>query len=117
MLIKTINSSPILVDVQKAISPFTKPQGLADVFLHIYGEVKNAEEVVFNEDLFAKGTVTLHNATTVMQDTFLPFTKVNGVVNFNQYDSDYDVTGFVRSDFVRQLIADIFNLHRRRDIN
>ena len=52
-----------------------KPQGLADVFLHIYGEVKNAEEVVFNEDLFSKGTVTLHNATTVMQDTFLPFTK------------------------------------------
>ncbi len=100
LLIKTINSSPILVDVQKAVSPFTKPQGLADVFLHIYGEVKNAEEVVFNEDLFSKGTVTLHNATTVMQDTFLPFTKVNGVVNFNQYDSDYDVNGYVRNSKV-----------------
>lgn len=96
-LIKTINTSPILVDVQKAIAPFTKPTGIADVFLHIYGEVKNAEEVVFNEDLFSKGTITLHNATTVLQDTFLPFTKVNGVVNFDQYNSDYDVNGYVRN--------------------
>jgi len=95
-LIKVINSSPILVDVQKVVKPFQKPDGVADVFLNIYGTAKNAEEVVFNQDLFSKGTITLHNAKTVMQDTFLPFTNVNGVVNFDQYDSDYDVTGFVR---------------------
>ncbi len=95
-LIKVINTSPILVDVQKAVKPFKNPEGKADVFLNIYGTAKNAEEVVFNEDLFAKGKVTFHNAKTIMQDTFLPFTNINGVVNFNQYDSDYDVTGFVR---------------------
>ena len=95
-LIKIINTSPILVDVQKVVKPFTKPSGLADVFLHIYGTAKNAEQVKFNEDLFAKGKITLHNATTTMQDTFLPFTKVNGVVNFDQYNSDYDVTGNLR---------------------
>ena len=95
-LIKVINTSPILVDVQKAVKPFKNPEGKADVFLNIYGTAKNAEEVVFNEDLFAKGKVTFHNAKTLMQDTFLPFTNVNGVVNFDQYNSDYDVTGFVR---------------------
>jgi len=100
-LVKVINSSPILVDVQKAIKPFQNPVGLADVFLHIYGTAKNAEEVVFNEDLFSKGTVTLHNAKTVMQDTFLPFTKINGVVNFDQYNSDYNVTGFVRNSMLK----------------
>ena len=100
-LVKTIQTSPILVDVQKVIKPFTNPEGLADVFLHIYGTVdKQAEEVVFNEDLFSKGSITLHNAKTTMQDTFLPFTNVNGVVNFDQYDSDYDVTGFVRNSKV-----------------
>ncbi len=100
-LIKVINSSPILVDVQKVIKPFQNPQGVADVFLNIYGTAKNAEEVVFNQDLFSKGTITLHNAKTVIQDTFLPFHNVNGVVNFDQYDSDYDVTGFVRGSKVR----------------
>ena len=96
-LIKVINSSPILVDVQKVVAPFTKPQGTADIFLKIYGNAKNAETIEFNKDLFAKGTITLHNATTVMQDTYLPFTRVNGVVNFDQYDSDYDINGYVRN--------------------
>ncbi len=100
-LVKVINSSPILVDVQKVIKPFGQAQGGADVYLNIYGTAKNAEEVVFNEDLFSKGTITLHNAQTLMQDTFLPFSKVNGVVNFDQYDSDYDVTGYVRSSKLR----------------
>ncbi len=100
-LLKTIQTSPILVDVQKVVKPFTNPDGLADIFLHIYGNVdKQAEEIVFNEDLFSKGTITLHNAKTVMQDTFLPFTNVNGVVNFDKYDSDYDVTGYVRNSKV-----------------
>lgn len=97
-LIHTINTSALLKEVQRAVKPFTKPNGVADVSLHVYGNVaKNAEEVVFNEDLFAKGKITLHNSTTTIQDTFLPFTNVNGVVNFDKYDCDYDVTGNVRN--------------------
>ena len=99
-LIKVINSSPLLIDVQKVVKPFTNPEGTADIFLQIYGTAKNAEEVVFNQDLFSKGTITFHNAKTVMQDTYLPFTKINGVVNFDQYDSDYDVTGYLRNSKV-----------------
>lgn len=95
-MIKVINSSPLLVDIQKVIKPFTQPDGTADLFLYIYGTAKNAEEVVFNKDLFSKGTITLHNAKTVMQDTYLPFTNVNGTVNFDQYNSDYNITGYVR---------------------
>lgn len=100
-LIKVIETSPILVDVQKVIEPFKNPQGIGDVFLHIYGNAKNAETVEFNKDLFAKGTITFHNASTTLQDTYLPFTNVNGVVNFDQYDSDYDVTGYVRNSKLR----------------
>ena len=96
-MIKVINSSPLLVDIQKVIKPFTNPNGTADLFLYIYGTAKNAEEIVFNKDLFSKGTITLHNAKTVMQDTYLPFTNVNGTVNFDQYNSDYDITGYVRN--------------------
>jgi len=100
-LIKTIQTSPILVDVQKVVKPFTNPAGTADVFLQIYGNVdKQAEEVVFNEDLFAKGTITLHDAKTLIQDTFLPFTHINGIVNFDQYDSNYDVLGNVRNSAI-----------------
>ena len=89
-------------EVQRVVKPFTKPSGIADVYLHIYGKVKeNAEEVVFNEDLFAKGKITFHNGSTQLQDTFLPLTKINGVVNFDKYDCDYDVTGFARNSKAR----------------
>lgn len=99
-LVKVIQDSPILYEVDKVLKPFTRPDGIADVFLHIYGISKNAEEIVFNEDLFSRGTVKLHNARTVLQDTFLPFTNINGVVNFDKYNSDYDVTGYVRNSKV-----------------
>jgi hypothetical protein len=102
-LVKVIEDSPILYEVDKVIKPFTKPDGIADVFLHIYGISKNAEEIVFNEDLFSRGKVTLHNARTVLQDTFLPFTNINGVVNFDKYNSDYDVNGYVRNSKVHVL--------------
>ena len=95
-LIHCIETSPILADIQKVVKPFTRPNGIADVLLHIYGNVTDAEEIVFNKDLFAKGTVTLHNSTTQLQDTFLPFNNVNGVVNFDQYNCDYDITGNLR---------------------
>ncbi|MBR6302162.1 AsmA family protein, partial [bacterium] len=58
-LIHCIETSPILADIQKVVKPFTRPNGIADVLLHIYGNVTDAEEIVFNKDLFAKGTVTL----------------------------------------------------------
>lgn len=99
-LVKVINTSDLLTEIQKVLKPFQKPAGVADIDLHIYGNAKNAEEVVFNEDLFSKGSIRLHNSRTVLQDTYLPFTNVNGVVNFDKYDSDYDVTGFVRGSKV-----------------
>ena len=99
-LVRVIKDSPILFEVDKVLEPFGQADGIADVYLHIYGTATNAEEAVFNEDLFSRGTVTLHNARTLLQDTFLPFTGINGVVNFDKYDSDYDVTGYVRNSKV-----------------
>ncbi len=101
-LIKAVNTSPILADVQKVLKPFTNPEGIADLFLHVYGKVKpDVETIVFNEDLFAKGTVTLHNSKTQLQDTFIPFTRVNGVVNFDQYNADYDISGNLRGSHLK----------------
>lgn len=53
-LAKTINTSPILVDVQKAIAPFTHPTGVADVFLHIYGKVKMRMKLYSTKIYFQK---------------------------------------------------------------
>lgn len=66
--------------------------------LNIYGKVKDAEqEIKFNEDIFAKGKITLHNATTILKDTHLPLEKINGVVDFDKKNAKYDLAGYVRN--------------------
>ena len=100
-MIKVIETSPDMAEVQKAVKPFTKPDGIGDLYLTIYGKVKDdVTEIKFNEDLFAKGKVVLHNATTVLQNTYIPFKNVNGVVNFDKQDADYDITGFLNDSKV-----------------
>jgi len=95
-MIKVIESSPDMAEVQRVVKPFTKPDGIGDLYLTIYGKVKDdVTEIKFNEDLFAKGKVVLHNATTVLQGTYTPFKNINGTVNFDKQDADYDITGFL----------------------
>lgn len=96
-ILKVIYTSPEMKDVQRVIKPFTNADGLADIFLNIYGTAKDAEKVKFNKDIFAKGKITLHNATTTLKDTYLPLHNVNGIVNFNKKNGDYDVSGYIRN--------------------
>ena len=96
-MIKVINTSPEMRDVQRAVRPFTNPRGTGDLYLNIYGNAHDVIQVKFNKDIFAKGRVTLHNASTTLKDTSLPFEKVNGVVNFDRKDADYDLSGYVRN--------------------
>ncbi len=100
-IMNVINSSPDLVEVQEVIKPFTKPSGKADIELNIYGTAKDAEQVKFNKDLFAKGKITFDTAKMTLKDTYLPLTDINGVVNFNNKNGDYDLTGFVRKSKLR----------------
>ncbi|MBR1460185.1 hypothetical protein IJ596_00930, partial [bacterium] len=95
-MLKVINTSEDMADVQKALKPFTHADGTADLLLNIYGNAKDIDKIEFNKDLFAKGTVTLHNASTILKDTYLPLKNINGVVNFDKRSADYDLTGFVR---------------------
>ena len=100
-MIRVINSSPDLAEVQKVVTPFTKPNGFGDLYLNIYGKVKDdVTQVTFNKDLFAKGKIVLHNATTVLQDTYLPFENINGVVNFEKQNADYNIDGTLRNSKV-----------------
>lgn len=100
-MIKVINSSPDLAEVQKVVAPFTKPDGIGDLFLNIYGKVNDdITQITFNEDLFAKGKVILHNATTILQDTFIPFENINGTINFDKKNADYDITGTMNNSKV-----------------
>ena len=95
-MIKVINTSKDMKDVQEVVKPFTNPTGRGDLYLNIYGNAQDVTQVVFNKDLFAKGKITFHNASTLLKDTFIPFENINGYVNFDKKDADYDVTGYLK---------------------
>ena len=100
-MIKVINSSPELAEVQKVTLPFRQPDGIGDLYLTIYGKVQDdVTQIKFNEDLFAKGKVVFHNATTVLQDTYLPVKNINGEVNFDKRDADYDIKGMLKDSHI-----------------
>ncbi len=100
-MIKVIESSPDMAEVQRVVKPFTKPDGIGDLYLTIYGKAgEDVTKIKFNEDLFAKGKVVLHGATTVLQNTFIPFRNINGTVNFDKQDANYDITGYLNESKV-----------------
>ena len=99
-MLKVINTSPEMYEVRRVIKPFTNPEGTGDLFLNIYGKAQDTEKIKFNEDIFAKGKITLHNGTTTLKDTFLPLQKINGVVNFDKKNADYDLHGYLRNSKV-----------------
>lgn len=101
-ILKVINTSKDMADVQKVIKPFKNADGIADLELNIYGTANDVEKIKFNKDLFAKGKITFHNATTILKDTYLPLHDINGIVNFDKKDADFDVNGFVRNS---QIVA------------
>ena len=93
-MIKVINTSPDLAEVQRVVKPFTQPEGSGDLYLTIYGKANDdVTKIKFNEDLFAKGKVVLHNASTILENTYMPFKNINGVVNFDKKNADYDLNG------------------------
>ena len=99
-MLKVINTSKDMAEVQRVLKPFTHPDGIGDLFLNIYGNAKDIDKIQFNKDIFAKGKVTLHNATTILKDTYLPLHNINGVVNFDKKSADYNLTGYVRNSKV-----------------
>ena len=96
-MIKVIMTSEDMKDVQKVVKPFTQPKGLGDLYLNIYGNAKDVTHVAFNKDIFAKGRVVFHNASTVLKDTYLPLKNIKGEVTFDKKDAKYELTGNVRN--------------------
>ena len=62
-LLKVINTSPVLAELQEVAEPVKSIKGLADLNINLTGHMKPGIEPVFNENLFAKGSVDFHNNT------------------------------------------------------
>ncbi len=83
-LIKVIKTSPMLIDIQNLITPLTNAKGYIDLNLNLTGNISDINNIVFNKNLFAKGSIKLLDNFISVQN--IPITKVNGQIDFSNTD-------------------------------
>ena len=88
---KAIRTSPMLKELQEVVKPVEYAMGKADLYLNLTGSMKSGDEIIFNENLFAKGYLDLHAATMTVKDFPAVFKKISGRINFENNDGDFDI--------------------------
>ncbi len=100
-LLKVINTSPVLAELQEVVEPIKTISGKADLLLNLTGHMKPGVEPVFNENLFAKGTIDFHNNKGELKDIPAEISQLSGTVNFVNEDADFDMETLVEKSKVK----------------
>ena len=94
-LLNTINASPMLVDIQNLLKPVEKMSGNANIKINLFGQVKDINDVVFNKNIFAKGTIEMLSDSIKLNG--LPAIRTSGIVNFKNLDANFDLQSLINS--------------------
>ena len=94
-LLNTINTSPMLVDIQNLLKPVEKMSGNANIKINLFGQVKDINDVVFNKNIFAKGTIEMLSDSIKLKG--LPAIRTSGIINFKNLDANFDLQSLINS--------------------
>ncbi len=99
-LLKSIQTSPMLKDVQELIKPIESASGNADVILNLTGKVKDVNDIVFNKNLFAKGSIKLLGNKIKPKDAS-SLSNISGLINFKNLDANFDLKSALGSSLIK----------------
>lgn len=94
-LLKIVQTSPMLEDIQKMLAPIKSAEGPSDFKIKLTGQVTDVNDVVFNKNIFAKGSINLHSDNVTLKDLPVPVKNLTGVLNFNNLDADFKISSQV----------------------
>ena len=94
-LLMVIKTSPMLKDIQDFIQPITYAKGKSDLIIKLTGTVKDVYDVVFNKNIFAKGTITLSSADATVQN--IPMKNVSGKILFDNLNTTFDLNSVLEN--------------------
>lgn len=100
-LINVIKSSPMLVDILQMIAPIEKAQGAANIKLNLTGKVKDPKDIVFNKNIFAKGSIKMLSDTIKIQGVPFDITNVSGNADFENTKVNINLLSSVKSSKIK----------------
>ena len=92
-LYKAMKTATLIPDMQKMLPKIDKAEGLTDLSLKIYGNVKFIENLKFNENAFTKGIITLKNNNFIVQN--ISAENANGNIKIDSESAEADITATV----------------------
>lgn len=100
-LLHSVNTSPMLKDIRQMLLPIENIDGLANVKLNLKGQVKDVNDIVFNKNLFAKGTIEMLSDTIKLKDLPVQLSKVSGAINFDNMNADINLVSALNSSKIK----------------
>lgn len=94
-LYNAIQTATLIKDIQKIIPKLDKISGTTDLNLKIYGNVKYIEDLAFNKNTFAKGTIALKENDFVFQN--IAVNKTNGVLKIDGVNAEADISADINN--------------------
>ena len=92
-LYKAIKTSTMIDDIKNMIPPFDYVNGLVNLKLKVYGNIKDIEKTKFNENFFTKGTLELLDNRFEFQGVSSHNTK--GIINFDNTNVKMAVKSYI----------------------
>lgn len=100
-LLNTIKTSPMLEDIQKLLSPVENASGIADLKINLTGQVKDPKDMVFNKNIFAKGSIKLLSDSIKLKGLPASISHTSGIVNFNNLNADFNLESNLYSSKIK----------------
>lgn len=101
-LYHALKTATLAPELKPLLHDLDKLNGLLNLNLNISGEVKDITNIVFNENVFAKGKLSLLGNDIGIQNITLQ--KIKGDVNFDGLDLNANLTGFVGNSPAKAVI-------------
>ena len=98
-LYKAIQTSTMIDDVKSMLPKLDLCQGPINMKMKVYGAVKEIEDLVFNKNFFAKGSLDFLGDTFAMQGVSLKNTK--GAVEFDGQNASGEINAYIGNSVVR----------------
>ena len=88
-LYDTIKTSTLINELRNMLPPINITQGLANLNLKVYGNIKDIEFIKYNENFFVKGNMKLSNGNLDYNN--IKINGFSGIIDFDNTNANLDI--------------------------